>query len=434
MDFLFFILLSAVMMIRPEELFEGLTGARLYLWTIGISTVVAMPKLLYALSWDQLRMRSISVCVLGFFASIFISAQLRGRSVIGMEYCEEFFKVVLYYFLLIAVVDTPERLRAFLGWMVLFVGGIALVAFLHFYAIVDFPLLDPVIEEIRYDKVTGEEILSRRALASGIFGDPNDLAMILALGIGCCGYHAESTPAPSARIFWLLPIIPLFFVITLTGSRGGMLSLLAGFAAWCYGRMGWRAGVPFAVVGIVGLLAVAGGRGGNITGGGTAHERLVLWGSGLGDYFKSVFYIPFGLGPGYYIEDYGLLAHNSFINSYVEYGLFGGGLFAVAFVTALWQTDRIGNPVPSGEWAVTMRPYMLAIVFAYAAGCFSLSRHLSLPTYMIFGIAMVYTSMAADPPERTIVSSAWLRWAVPLAVLILAALKIFTQVLGQAGV
>jgi putative inorganic carbon (hco3(-)) transporter len=434
MDFFCFILLTGVMMIRPEELNEGLTGARLYLWTLLFTMMASAPKLLYVMSGDQLREKSISVSVVGFLVSIFISAQLRGRSAIGMEYCEEFIKVVLYYFLLIAIIDTPERLRIFMGWLVVFVCGVATVAVLHYYEIVDFTLLEKTIEERRVDPETGEVTIDRRALASGIFGDPNDLCLILVLGIGCCGYHAASTPAPSMRIFWLAPVPYLFWVLSLTGSRGGMLAMLTGFAAFCYGKVGWRVGVPFAIVGTIGLLAVAGGRGANITGGGTAHERLALWQQGLGDYFRSPFFVPFGLGPGYYVEDYGLLAHNSFINAYVEFGLIGGGLFAIAFVTAIWQVDRIGNRAPAGEWAVVMRPYMLFIIFAYAAGCFSLSRHLVLPTYLVLGIVMAYTSLATDPPPKTVVGPEWLRWAFPLAILILAALKLFTQFLGQAGV
>lgn len=438
MDFILLVLLTAVMLLRPEELFAELLGAHLYLWTIILATIAAAPKLLHVFTVPELARRSIAVCVLGFFASLVISTALSGKE-IGVEYCEEFFKVMLYYFLLIAVLDTPERLRLFLGWLVVLIGGVATVAALHYYAAFEFPLLPDVIVELRTDPDTGDSVEVKRALASGIFGDPNDLSLILVLGMLCCIYHAMSTPAVSAKIFWLLPVAPLFFIVSLTGSRGGMLGLLAGFAAIVYSFVGIRIGVPVAIFGSLGLLFFAGGRSAEIAGGGTAHERLALWQSGLANLFRYPISVPFGVGPGWYVESEGLLAHNSFINSYVELGLFGGGFFLLAFLTAVWATDRVGAKTevagpPPEPWVLKMRPAMLAIIVAYAAGCFSLSRHLVLPTYLVLGLTTAYLNLSGDPPPRHVVNQRWLRWAVPVMVAGLVGLKLFTQLLGQLGV
>lgn len=433
MDFFFLVLLTSVMLIRPEELFTDLTGARLYLWTIILATISAMPKLGQLFTADELCKRSIAICVLGFFASLVVSTALSGQE-IGQEYCEEFFKVALYYFLLVAVIDTPDRLRAFMGWLVFLICCVAAVAALHYYEAVEFPLLPKVIVEMRTDPSTGDSVEVRRALASGIFGDPNDLSLILALGMLCCVYHAMTTPAASARLFWIAPIVPLFLVLTLTGSRGGMLGLLAGFVGIVYSFTGVRMGIPIAFVGSLGLLAFAGGRGADLTGGNTAHERLSLWQNGLGNLFRYPISIPFGVGPGWYVESEGLLAHNSFINAYVELGVAGGGFFLLAFVSAVWMIDRLGKDSPVPQWAIAMRPPMLAIILAYSAGCFSLSRHLVLPTYLVLGLVTAYLNLSGDPPPRHTVNQRWFYWAVPAMVLGLVVLKLFTQLLGQLGV
>ncbi len=431
MDYFFLYVLTAVMLIRPEDLFGELDGANLYLYTILITAVAALPKLTHVLTLPELTRRPIAVCVLGFFASLAASGFLSGRTELTQEYLEGFFKVALYYFLLIAILDTPERLKYFLGWLVPCICGVAIVASLHYYEVVDFPKLTPTIVEMRTDKETGEQTEIKRALAGGIFGDPNDLSLILTLGILCCVYHMMSTPDTSAKLFWLVPIAPLFFVTSLTGSRGGMLGLLAGFAAIVYARRGMRAGIPIIILGIVALLYFAGGRSADIAGGGTARERLNLWGEGISALLRHPFIIPFGLGPGWYIEDQGLLAHNSFINTYVELGLFGGGFFLVAFLSALWLIDRGMKTAEPQEWSRVMRPAMLGIVLAYAAGCFSLSRHLVLPTYLVLGLATAYISLQGDPPVEHQVNSRWLRWTVPAAVLGLVGLKVLTVFLGM---
>src|SRR4051794_22314300 len=110
MDFFFFLLLTGVMLLRPEDLSSDLRGANFYLYTIIITTIAAAPKLAHALRAEELVRRPIAVCVLGFLASLVVAAAMSGRwGEVGQFYIEEFLKVVLYYFLLIAVIDSPIR-------------------------------------------------------------------------------------------------------------------------------------------------------------------------------------------------------------------------------------------------------------------------------------------------------------------------------------
>lgn len=433
MDFFFLIVLTAVLMIRPEEVIPDLAGARLYLWSIVITTYTAIPKLRNLFVLSELTSRSILVCVLGYSVFFLISGLFSGHLDRAWEHFEAFLKVLLYYLLLIAILDTPDRLRQFLGWLVILVIGVTIVATLMYYdvLIIPEPMLTKLEEQFR-DPDTGEVRVIRRALATGIFNDPNDLCLVLVLGMLCAFYHFATTPAPSAKIFWLLPIPGFFLMLSLTGSRGGMLGLLAGFATLVYAYRGLRRSIPLVFVGIFALLYFAGGRGADISGGGTARERLSLWGEGLGTLFTYPISIPFGLGPGWYVAEHGsLLAHNSFVNTYVEMGLFGGGFFLVAFLSALSLTDRIGLRADAPDWAQAMRPAMLAIVVAYSVGAFSLSRHLVLPTFLVLGLATAYINLAGPTPPRHVVTAVWFRWAFITMVLGLVGLKVLTQVLGM---
>ena len=63
MDFALFIVLNAVLLIRPEDFFPELAGLRLYLVTISLNVLVALPKILRQLHPEELARRPITACV-----------------------------------------------------------------------------------------------------------------------------------------------------------------------------------------------------------------------------------------------------------------------------------------------------------------------------------------------------------------------------------
>ncbi|MEO2089446.1 MAG: hypothetical protein ABGY75_08110 [Gemmataceae bacterium] len=108
MNFGLFLLLNAVLLIRPEELFPAIAGLRLYLIVIVPCLLMSLPRLVELLSPSSLRDRPVAVCVLLFFTATLVSLCVQGRaSEAFLEFGPEFGKVLLYYFLLLAVVDTP---------------------------------------------------------------------------------------------------------------------------------------------------------------------------------------------------------------------------------------------------------------------------------------------------------------------------------------
>ena len=111
-----------------------------------------------------------------------------------------------------------------------------------------------------------------------------------------------------------------------------------------------------------------------------------LWLEGLSKLWESP---VFGLGAQRYPELFGLGAHNSFVECYVELGLVGGTLFLSAVYLSVALTYRLGParlPRLAGELA-RVRPYLVAIGAGYAAGMLTSSRNYMMPTYMLFGLA-----------------------------------------------
>ncbi|MBA4067419.1 MAG: hypothetical protein C0501_27660 [Isosphaera sp.] len=436
MNFAFFLLLNAVLLIRPEELYPEIAGLRLYLCTVIPCVLTSLPGLARQLSGEALAARPVSVCVLIFYAVSVVSLVPLGRvDEAVMDWAPEFGKVVLFYFLVLAVVDTRERFRAYVAALVFLIAALTLIALAQFYGYAEFPNIVPAIER-QQDKETGEIREIYRMTSSGIFSDPNDLCLVLGLGILCCVYLSTTTAHGAAgRLFWLLPIPVYVYGLMETQSRGGLLGVLAGTGAYLYSRYGGAKALPFAVAGGLAALMLVGGRQGGIGGGGTAHERVMKWASGLTELQNHPIFLMTGLGRGFYVAEEGLEAHNSFVQAYVEMGVLGGGAFLAAFYFAARLTDRLGRGVLAPGWVVQARHFGFAAVIAYAGGCYSLTRNFVIPTYLVLGLAGVLLDQAAwTLPEKYRVTRRWFTRFLLLSVAGVVGAKLMTMGLGQAGV
>jgi hypothetical protein len=103
----------------------------------------------------------------------------------------------------------------------------------------------------------------------------------------------------------------------------------------------------------------------------------------------------FGIGEGKYPDVAGLVAHNSYVHSFVELGFFGGTLFfgcfflpAYTFFLMKRYRFRIEHPELR-----RMFPYIAAILAEWCMGMCSLSRCYVAPTYMVAGIAAAFINL-----------------------------------------
>ncbi len=438
MDLAFFLMLNAVLLIRPEELFPELEGVRLYLIVIVLCLLTAAPRLLTQLTPASLSRRPITVCVLGLLGSMTLSFLARGRLWPIQEYVPEFAKVVLYYLLLLAVVDKPGRLRLFLGWLVLLVGVLSALAVLQYHGAIDVPAFAPL-ERKDIDPQTGEEITFLQLRGNGTFNDPNDLCLILMAGSICTIYRAVTAANWPATFLWLSPLGLFGYALMLTRSRGGLLCFAAAVVAFLFARYGGRRAVPLAAVTLPVLLTVFAGRQTNIDLGteDTAQQRIQFWTEGLSLLLRGNWgpqAVVTGAGVGEFEEELGHVAHNSFVQAYVELGLVGGGLFLGMFALAGWGLHRVREAPELGAepGMAELRPCLLAIVVGYAVGNYSLSRNYVIPTYLVVGLAAAYLAMAVPA------TAAWFRTdrKLVLRLVVLAAaglvfLKVFTQMFVQ---
>ena len=102
-----------------------------------------------------------------------------------------------------------------------------------------------------------------------------------------------------------------------------------------------------------------------------------------------------GIGVNEYEGEVGQVAHNSFVQAYVEMGLFGGSIFLGEFYLAgwgVWRTRR-DDDIYDDPTLLKLQPFVFAIVVGYAAGMYSLTRNFAVPTYLVLGIAAAFIAM-----------------------------------------
>jgi putative inorganic carbon (hco3(-)) transporter len=437
-NYFLFILINANLFIRPAEVVPELLGWPIYETLMICALVVNIQQMQTKLTWESLRKNPISFCVLAMLPAIVVSclAPPRYDTWSARFYGLDFIKTGLYYFLAVTLLDSPERLKSFLRWLLVFTVVLAGLALLQYHEIVNIPAL-ALLEEGEFDAATGEYYTIPRLVSTGIYNDPNDLSMILLMGIGICLYFLTDPAAGVLRPVWIAPIGVFLYAFVLTQSRGGMISLLAGLTVLFYARFGLRRTIPLALVAIPAIVLMVGGRQAGI---GSAMEedtgqaRLQLWSEGLAALRQNPL---FGVGYMKYAEEVGQVAHNSYVHCYVELGVIGGSLFFAAFLAPFWWFWRVHK---AKAFIVDfeldrMRPYMHALVAAYAAGMLSLSRAHIVPTYMVLALATQFMTLAeTDPEVQPLEVNGWhVQRTLVVSALFLIATYLFVRVFVNYG-
>jgi O-antigen ligase len=427
LGFALFIVVNAVLFIRPAEIVSDVRGWPIYEVVILLCAVVSLPGILAQLSFASLAQRPVTVFVLGMLVAVMVShlahLYIGGAYESGLE----FSKSVLYYLLLVANLTTVARIRQFLFWLLAFVVVLSSLALLQYHEVIDIPDMRKM-EEHDVDDDSGEVTLIPRLQSTGIYNDPNDLCLILLSGMAIAAYAIDSGVASLAPIW--LGFLGLFgYALTLTQSRGGFVALVAGLIAYGTVRFGkWKA-VLFAALVLPVAFALASGRQTNIDLGNrndTAQARVQLWAEGLELFKRSP---VFGIGHGEYAEEVKQVAHNSFVHCFTELGLFGGTIFIGAFACAIAGVRR--GAASADSQARRLYPYILLIVTTYAFGMLSLSRQYIAPTYMVLGLAAAYTAVAAREPIRF--SPALVGRIFALSLLVLAVTHLFVKIMTHMG-
>ena len=392
MSFALFLLLNSVLLIRPVELIPGAETIPLYQLVIFGCLATTYPAMLNQVSGWRLGRQPLTACMLALLGCVVLSHLRHGSIYDARMSGFEFFKIVLYFLLLLANLNTPERFQQFLTWLVRFVFVATSLAVVHFYELANIPALAAYAQR-EIDEETGEIIIFQRLCGTGIFNDPNDICLLLSMAMMLCLYRFKRPGAGPLRFVLLIPMALFLVAFLETKSRGGFLSLMVSLNVLMVASRGIRRSIPLWLLGAPAVLVVFGGRMTRIeVDGGTGQHRIQLWREALS--LLREFPI-FGVGQGLLHEYTRLVAHNSYIHAFAELGILGGGCFISFIYLAIAQlrdVRRDESQIEDSELR-RFRPYLLGIVCGYAAGIMFLSRVYIVPTYLIPGLVAAWLNL-----------------------------------------
>jgi O-antigen ligase len=397
LGFALFVVLNAMLFVRPAEIVPALLGWEIYQVCILACLLTSFPVLLEQFQPSNLEARPLTVCVLGLLLAVVLSHLTAFRfsetTLLGWD----FFKTVLYFLLFVGLVNTPSRLRWMLWWLLLFASVVALLAVLQYHGVITLPNLTPL-KELGEDKLTGASTVAVRLRGSGIFQDPNDLSILLVVSVVLALYWITDRASGPLRVAWIGSLLLCLYALSLTQSRGGLLALLAALFLVLRMRYGWRMALVLGAGLVPVMLVFFAGRQTDLsTSHGTGQDRIQLWSEGLLQFRHAPL---FGIGRDEFDKAAGLVAHNSYVHTFAELGFLGGMFFIGAFVVALESLYRLGT---DGRRILDpdlrrLHPYLTGVVGGYAISMMSLTLCYIIPTYTILALAGVYLRMTATTP------------------------------------
>ena len=155
MGYFLFLLVTATLFIRPAEISESIIGWPIYECVILACLAASISPVLKQLSAKSLFENPITACVMGPAGGgrpvAFGSLGPRYARISGLM----FFKIAVYYLLLVANINSEMRLRSFLGWLLLLIALVAVLSLLGAYHVIQFPGVE-FFAQRQHDRVTGE--------------------------------------------------------------------------------------------------------------------------------------------------------------------------------------------------------------------------------------------------------------------------------------
>ena len=254
-----------------------------------------------------------------------------------------------------------------------------------------------------YNYATGGARLDAADRFSAEGFDPNDLGAMLALALPMAWYIAAKTSSTTVR--WVCRAYLIFGVlaILLTGSRGGLLTMLVALAV-----IPWTLTQVRASVKIVAVLVVIGGgytvtqvvpetlfqrlsTTGSELSEGTLNNRLRIWKWGL----STVPERPIGgYGPGGWYRAIGLqignkAPHSTWLAILVEEGAVGLVLYLSMFVMLFWRLRALAPAFDRRVGLILLATLVMAIT--------PLGWHLYKPAWLV----LTLLAALADVVPRT---------------------------------
>ncbi len=381
-----------IFLIRPAEIYPALGVLRMELLLGGLVllSIIFNQKILtgrVVLPRDR-----ITVSLVAFLVAISLSIFTSYEATITKDTIVEFVKILIFYYLIVSLVDTRKRFITFVATFVLLISYIALDALAGYLA-------GQFVHTMDVDRLTG---------STSAGGDANTLATTLVTTTPLLVAAALHFRHWLVKSFLGLVTMTMTYLVIITASRGGLLA----FFAVVFGGIGFARRKAMLVVAVF-LLAIAAWavmpdqyreRYAGFTDvteniNSVSSGRWEIWTAGM----RMIVGRPLlGVGAGAFPWAYGsgdfgppqmMSSHNVYIQVFATTGLLGFGawvIFLYILMQSLKETARRASNLPDNRWYVIFRNGLLVILIAlFVSGMFG---H-SLFRYTWYVVAALAASM-----------------------------------------
>jgi len=331
MAYLLCLIYIAFIYIRPAEL--GLTWGGIGLVDIVAGTALAVTALSVVFKPRPVANLPNDWCFLGFFLAVILSNPANGWFEAGPLAFMAATPIMAFYVLIRIAVRTTRQLRVLIVVLVVVTLFQSVNGIVQYHTGVGFGGSTAYMQKAAESEDGEGAPVVVRIRGTGIFNDPNDLAMSLLIVFPFL-FTAILSPDPGLirRLVGFVALSILAYGLYLTQSRGGFVGLTTLCAAYAYRRFGRALGVALSIaaVGVFVVVLVMGqSRVSRLeTSEESAQGRIQAWSAGL-EMIKSRPVL--GVGAGQFTEHNELVAHNSFVHAFAETGFVGGFFFVGMF-------------------------------------------------------------------------------------------------------
>lgn len=417
------------LLLRPADLIPWLADAPIYEDLIVACLFVSLPRVCHQIRAHSLQRNAIALLVLLLVPAVMLSHLSHADTYDARLGGVEMIKASALFLLITGIIDSVQRLKTLLFAMTAGVFVMTVLAVLQYHGALNMPALSSVVQGSPDPDNPGILV---RLCGIGVFHDPNDLSMLLVMGMAQCAYVLGERRHGLARWAMLVPIGLFGYAVILTHSRGGLMALVTALLTFLGARFGWRNAMAVAALLVPALLVPAWGRQTSVdldNPDDTFQSRIELWYTSF-DLFKSAPF--FGIGQDKLVDLIGKVTHNSYLHAFTEMGLFGGVVFTGAFHLALRGLRRAA---PEEAELARLRPYVFAMTAAYAVGLLSLSRCYTVPTQLVLALATAYLAIASRHGRAALPRTNWrcVHRVITAGLVMLAATYLFVGIMLQRG-
>jgi putative inorganic carbon (HCO3(-)) transporter len=361
----------ALLYIRPQDFIPEFGRMRIVLF---LAIIIILFYFVHKMSRrEPIHLFSTRQHVLMFLLLALVPASqiANGQFGAAADAAQEFLTVFLLFFILANIPSSFREFRA-ACWML--------------FACTTLIAIDGIVQHFRGIDLVGQTPILGRIRWIGIFGDPNEFALLLDSFFPFALVNVfDKQMRPANRLFFALVGIVLFFAIYYTNSRGGFIALLAILVIFAYKRWGLLRGFALGALFLIVGLLVAPSRMAEMD----AHEvsafgRINAWITGLA-LWKSH---PI-LGIGYHnfqVHNGGIAAHSAAVECFSELGTLGYVVWMTILYSAIAGLIAFEKRFPSSPYRKYVGILQLSFAGFVGAALF-LSMAYSPVLYILVALA-----------------------------------------------